>query len=526
MMPTSPLLVLLLVSWSAEAAERSLDTQLVQPVLMPGALVGLDTPRAPDEPAFIGGAAWQLEHLPLEYFENTLPAGAAIASRNTLHLAGGYPIGGRVMLGGRWSAALMDPGDEPSVAPLRQVAAGDLGLFGRVAMLQGERFAFGPRLELWLPTGTDESWVSERAARYAPSLLAQLDLGPARLHAGAGLMVRPELDTERDFELGSEATFQLGAAVVVSDGWTGLLEASSRHGLADFMQPGAENPIELKAGARYAPGLLAVDMVGGTALSHGYGTADFRLLVSISRLAPRSRPEPEPAPVVVEIPPPRAVVAIAEELPDQRPEVSWEKDELAQVHRGRIVIREPLQFELDTAVLLPESVPTLEAVADIMTEYPQIELLVIEGHASEEGSDRHNYDLSNLRAVAVFEALLSAGVRPQRLSYRALGETAPVAPGEDEASLARSRRVEFHIVKVRDYLDVAPDYGGDLITLPWSGERIPEPPAGSSLLSADAHPILLEEAYVNKPAPAESVPDEQIFRQDFDEEEATEGERP
>ena len=100
-----------------------------------------------------------------------------------------------------------------------------------------------------------------------------------------------------------------------------------------------------------------------------------------------------------------------------------------------------------------------------------------------------------------------------------MGEIAPVAPGDDELSLARSRRVEFHIVKVRDYLDVAPDYGGAMITLPWNGERIPEPPAGSKLLSADAHPILLEEAYVDKPAPAEVLPDQELFRPSFDDDE-------
>ncbi len=103
-----------------------------------------------------------------------------------------------------------------------------------------------------------------------------------------------------------------------------------------------------------------------------------------------------------------------------------------------------------------------------------------------------------------------------------MGEIAPVAPGDDEQSLARSRRVEFHIARVRDYLDVGPEYGGGMITLPWNGETVPEPPAGSKLLSADAHPILLEEAYVDKPAPAESLPDQQLFRPNFDDDEEAE----
>jgi outer membrane protein OmpA-like peptidoglycan-associated protein len=512
-------LALLAIPASARALDRSLDTQLVQPALLPGALLALDTPRVPDQSGVIGGAAWQMEHLPLEYFENTLPAGAAVAARNSLHLVAAYPLSGRVVLGGRWSAALMDPGVEPAVAPAHNLASGDLGLFAKLAMLQGERFALGPRLDLWLPIGTEDSWVSERATRYAPSLLAEARLGQLRLNGSVGMMLRSELATDWDFGLGSELALGLGAWLPVGDAWGGVLEATSRHGVENFMRVGAENPVELKAGARYrTPASLAVDLAVGTAVSHGYGAADFRMLVGVTRLIPPPRREPEPEPIVVMAPPRRAQVELDETLPDQKT-VIWEKDELAQVHRGQIVIREPLRFELDTAELLPQSVPTLEAVAGVMTEYPQIELLIIEGHASEEGSHQHNYELSNLRATAVYEALLSAGVRPERLSYRAMGEIAPVAPGADEASLARSRRVEFHIVKVRDYLDVAPDYGGALITLPWSGERVAEPPAGSKLLSADAHPILLEEAYVDRPAPAETIPDEALFRPGFDEDE-------
>ncbi len=514
-------LLCLALPGAAWSMDRSMDTQLVQPVMMPGSLIVVDTPRVPVDSGFIGGAAWQVEHLPLEYFENTLPAGAAISARNSLHLVAAYPLAGRVVLGGRWSAALMDPGLEPSVAPEHRLAAGDLGLFARLAMIQGERFALGPRLDLWLPVGTDDSWVSERAARYAPALLAEVDLRLLRLHGSVGAMLRSELATDWDFALDSELALGLGARIPVNDAWSGLVELGSRHGVSHMMKPGAENPLELKAGARWrSERALVVDMAAGTAASHGYGAADFRLLVAVSRVVPPPKRAPEPEPVVVVAPPRRALVQLDETLPDQKAEVQWQPEQLAQVHQGHIVIREPLQFQLDTAELLPESVPTLEAVARVMTEYPQIELLIIEGHASEEGSFEHNYQLSNLRATAVYGALLEAGVRPERLSYRALGEIVPVAPGDDEQSRARSRRVEFHIVKVRDYLDVGPEYGGGTITLPWNGERVPEPPAGNKLLSADAHPILLEEAYVDRPAPAETLPDQSLFRPGFDEEES------
>ncbi|MFH1469348.1 MAG: OmpA family protein [Pseudomonadota bacterium] len=512
--------LLALAPLPALAVDRSLDTQLVQPALLPGAVLGVDSARVPEGRAILGGGAWQLEHLPLEYFENTLPAGAAIQARNTLHLAAGYPLGGRVVLGGRWSAALMDAGDEPTVAPEHRVAAGDLGLFAKLGMLGGERAALGARLDLWLPTGTAESWVSEASVRYSPCLLGQLDLAFLQLQGQVGATLRDDLDTDRDFTLGSELTLALGALVPIGERWGALAEVGSRHGFNDFMKPGAENPVELQLGGRWlAPQQLAVQLAAGTALSNGYGAADFRMLVSVARLVPAPRVKAPPDREVVDVPPPReARVAVIDDLPDEKAPVKWQEGQLAQVRRGRIEIREPLQFELDTARLLPASEPVLEAVAEVMTQYAQIELLIIEGHASEEGSFRYNYDLSNARAASVYEALVGAGVRPERLSYRGLGEVAPVKAGEDEASLAINRRVSFHIVKVRDYLDVAPDYGGAMITLPWSGERIPEPPPGQKLLSADANPVILEE-YADRPSPAEDVPDAASFRPGLGEDE-------
>ena len=87
----------------------------------------------------------------------------------------------------------------------------------------------------------------------------------------------------------------------------------------------------------------------------------------------------------------------------------------------------------------------------------QIGHVVIEGHASEEGSHQYNYDLSNLRARAIFKALAEAGVHPDRMSHRGYGEALPKNLGEDEAALAENRRVEFHIIR-QDAPDTVLEY--------------------------------------------------------------------
>jgi len=168
----------------------------------------------------------------------------------------------------------------------------------------------------------------------------------------------------------------------------------------------------------------------------------------------------------VRVPPPPEQVEVEPVIPE---EPVWEEEELARIEGERIVIRDPIEFEFATSNILPASLPTLQYVADLLNENWQIAHLVIEGHASEEGSFVYNYDLSIRRSRAIWEALIRAGVHPDRMSYRGMGEVVPRNEGEDEASLAGNRRVEFEIV--RQYRpDETPEPMRENVRLPWTGE--------------------------------------------------------
>ena len=52
-----------------------------------------------------------------------------------------------------------------------------------------------------------------------------------------------------------------------------------------------------------------------------------------------------------------------------------------------------------------------------------------------------------------------------------MGEVEPKFTGDDEASLAANRRVEFHIVRQLQPDEALPDYESQIL-LPWSGEPI------------------------------------------------------
>lgn len=70
-------------------------------------------------------------------------------------------------------------------------------------------------------------------------------------------------------------------------------------------------------------------------------------------------------------------------------------------------------------------------------------IVVIEGHASEDGSESFNLKLSENRANTVREKLIELGVDAARLEISAMGETAPVGDNSTKEGRKESRRVIF-----------------------------------------------------------------------------------
>ncbi len=115
----------------------------------------------------------------------------------------------------------------------------------------------------------------------------------------------------------------------------------------------------------------------------------------------------------------------------------------------RIVILDKVFFELDSAVIRPESLPLLDEVVLTLQEHDEILLVEIQGHTDDQGEDRYNLELSQRRAESVMAYLVRSGVNPERLIGRGYGETRPLQPGVSEEARAFNRRVEFHILKRR-----------------------------------------------------------------------------
>lgn len=114
---------------------------------------------------------------------------------------------------------------------------------------------------------------------------------------------------------------------------------------------------------------------------------------------------------------------------------------------SNIQINDKVQFELGSARLLEVSFPLLDAVAAVMVENAQIEVIEVAGHTDASGGAKRNRELSQARAESVRQYLISKGIAKGRLTARGYGPDKPVAGNDTPEGREANRRVEFVIVK-------------------------------------------------------------------------------
>lgn len=86
--------------------------------------------------------------------------------------------------------------------------------------------------------------------------------------------------------------------------------------------------------------------------------------------------------------------------------------------------------------------PALDEVALALKDNPKFRVQV-DGHASSEGDDAHNQTLSEARATAVLDYLVTKGIAKDRLVSKGFGSTVPAETNATEAGRVANRRVEF-----------------------------------------------------------------------------------
>jgi outer membrane protein OmpA-like peptidoglycan-associated protein len=100
-----------------------------------------------------------------------------------------------------------------------------------------------------------------------------------------------------------------------------------------------------------------------------------------------------------------------------------------------------LLFDFDSDRLRAESRRNLDSLATSLASFGDSKLLLV-GHTDSVGTASYNLDLSQRRAGAVADYLISRGVPAARLATSGRGETDPVAPNDTDADRQLNRRVE------------------------------------------------------------------------------------
>lgn len=112
------------------------------------------------------------------------------------------------------------------------------------------------------------------------------------------------------------------------------------------------------------------------------------------------------------------------------------------VKRDKLELTEKLYFAWDEATLLDASFPLLDEVVQALKDNPGFKVQV-EGHTDSSGANDHNQTLSEKRAEAVLNYLVSHGVAKDRLVSKGFSSSVPTDTNTTIAGRENNRRVEF-----------------------------------------------------------------------------------
>jgi peptidoglycan-associated lipoprotein len=156
--------------------------------------------------------------------------------------------------------------------------------------------------------------------------------------------------------------------------------------------------------------------------------------------APAAAPSPAPAPAPSSPSAPPAPPAPVAAAPAQAPR-PVPKEFMA------VAALKEVYFDFDKYDIRAEDAKTLDTNATWLKSNGE-NLVLIEGHCDERGTNEYNLALGERRAKATMNYLVSQGIQANRITIISYGEERPVCTEKTEACWAKNRRANF-LVKPR-----------------------------------------------------------------------------
>ena len=110
-----------------------------------------------------------------------------------------------------------------------------------------------------------------------------------------------------------------------------------------------------------------------------------------------------------------------------------------------LLILHGIKFGFDSAKISDDSEAILEVAVTTLKKNPKMKV-EIEGHTDSIGTAEYNLGLSQKRADAVQDHLISEGIGAERLQAVGKGEADPLVSNELKEGRAKNRRVEFVVI--------------------------------------------------------------------------------
>ncbi|MFT3775466.1 MAG: OmpA family protein [Minicystis sp.] len=173
---------------------------------------------------------------------------------------------------------------------------------------------------------------------------------------------------------------------------------------------------------------------------------------------PDDKGVPNPDPKKNGCPPDRDEDGIADAV-DACPDVKGSSDPDPKKHgcphvvvtKTEIVITSQVHFLFGKSKINqtvdPVSDGLLTEVRDAIQGHPEMKHIEVQGHADAVGDEPYNQMLSQSRADAVRQWLISRGIPADKLTAKGYGSKVPIAPNTSPEGRAENRRVQFKIIE-------------------------------------------------------------------------------
>jgi OmpA-OmpF porin, OOP family len=106
-----------------------------------------------------------------------------------------------------------------------------------------------------------------------------------------------------------------------------------------------------------------------------------------------------------------------------------------------------INFATDSAEIPASTIEFLQKAASDLNQLPTGHVVEIAGYTDSTGDEAINVALSQRRADAVRNALISLGAAPDMLAAKGYGSADPIASNETPEGRKRNRRIEYRIIK-------------------------------------------------------------------------------